>query len=397
MLDDAAGILRRLAASTGRELLSFRQQDLEPVSDGIILGYACTLRAPDDQVEHVTIYVNTSPDAPVGEHTVQLVDRATGDRLTAWTYPQDPSLPSLPAVSYPEAAGVVLAKFGIEAAGATLTMESYRPGKRAVLRVDTGGTQHFAKVVQPALAATIHDLHVALHAAGLPVPRSLGYSEAGLLLLERMPGDPALEHVASIADDPRFLQGVEHVCAQLASVRVGVAARESLARRADWYAARMAETSPVLAPRAADIVARVQALYASTAVPTPVTVHGDLHLGQLLVDRHEPWRITGLIDIDTAGLGDPADDAAALAAHIVVTAFESASAGARTDAEALRRLAATLRSRWDDGGRTAAIAAIHLTGHALAVAGRGDDHLPVAARLLDEADLALATTLQRQR
>ncbi|GAA2175037.1 hypothetical protein GCM10009846_23300 [Agrococcus versicolor] len=397
MLDDAAGILRRLAASTGRELVSHRQQDLEPVSDGIILGYACTLRGPDDVLEHVTIYVNTSPDAPVDDQTVQLVDRATGERLTAWTYPQDPSLPSLPAVSYPEAAGVVLAKFGIQASGATLTMESYRPGKRAVLRVDTGDTQHFAKVVQPSLAATIHDLHVALHAAGLPVPRSLGYSESGLLLLERMPGDPALEHVSTIADDPRFLRELASLVDRLAAVRVGVAARESLARRADWYAARMAETAPVLAPRASGIVDRVRALYASTPVPTPVTVHGDLHLGQILVAPREPWRITGLIDIDTAGLGDRADDAAALAAHVVVTAFESATAGAREDAESLRMLAARLRASWADGGRTASIAAIHLVGHALAVAGRGDEHLQVAARLLDEADLALEAGLHPQR
>ena len=44
MLDDVGGILRRLAASTGRTLLTYRQHDLEPVSDGIILGYACTVR-----------------------------------------------------------------------------------------------------------------------------------------------------------------------------------------------------------------------------------------------------------------------------------------------------------------------------------------------------------------
>lgn len=390
MLDDAPDVLRRLARGTGRELVSFVQKDLEPVSDGLIVGFACTLRGADDSLEQVTIYVNTSADAPVDEHTAQLTDRATGQRLTAWTYPQDPSLPSLPAVSYPEAAGVVLAKFGIEAHGAMLTMESYRPGKRAVLKVDDGEDQHFVKIVQPSLAATIHELHSRLHDAGLPVPRSLGYSESGLVLLERQHGAPASSRIEDIARDARFLDELDTIMRRLAEVPVHVGARESLARRASWYADRMAETTPVLAGRTASIVERIAARYAASPVPPPVTVHGDLHLGQLLVDEHEPWRIIGVIDIDTAGRGDPSDDAGALYGHVLVSSFEREAAGDVSASVAFAQLARTLRSRWRQDGRTASIAATHLVGHALAIAGRGDEHLDTAVRLLDEAETALA-------
>ena len=69
------------------------------MNEGFIVGFSCGVRTRDDSIERVTIYVNTSPSAPMDEHTVELVD-ASGRRLTAWAYPQDPALPSLPAVSY---------------------------------------------------------------------------------------------------------------------------------------------------------------------------------------------------------------------------------------------------------------------------------------------------------
>lgn len=381
MLDNAAGVLTRLVAETGRELIDFRQKDLEPVNDGVIIGYACSVRGRDDAVERVTVYVNTAPSAPVDEHTVELVD-ATGRRLTAWAYPQDPSLPSLPAVSYPEAAGVVLARFGIEAEGARLRMEAYRPGKRAVLRVDTGERQWFAKVVQPSLAATIHDLHERFRAAGVPVPKSLGFSEAGLVLLDRLPGVTAIE-VFDRIDRARFAAGLDALVAHIAQVPAAVGARESLARRVEWYAARMEETAPVFARETARLVQQVRTQYDATPLPQPVTIHGDLHLGQIFVDEGDPSRITGILDIDTAGKGDPGDDAAALYGHVVVSALESLHA--RPSGAALAAFADELEAGWGGDPRVRAIAATHLIGHALAASARGDAGATVAQQLLERA------------
>lgn len=387
MLDNAAAVLMRLVAASGRELVDFAQKDVEPVNEGFIVGFACSVRTRDDQIERVTIYVNTSPSAPVDEHTVELVD-ASGRRLTAWAYPQDPALPSLPAVSYPEAAGVVLGKFGIEAEGARLRMEAYRPGKRAVLRVDTGERSWFAKVVHPSLAATIHDLHERFRAAGVPVPRSLGFSEAGLVLLEELPGLPAID-VFDRIDRARFARGLDELAQHIARVPVAIGARESLARRVEWYAERMEETSPLFARQTSQLAELVHRRYAATAVPPPVTIHGDLHLGQVFVDHADPSRITGILDIDTAGLGDPADDAGALFGHVVVSAVERT--GSRAASEALAAFADELQLGWAGDQRTAAIAATHLLGHALANAGRGDDRgAAVAQQLLDRAAAVLA-------
>lgn len=386
MLDNAAAVLMRLLAESGRELVDFSQKDVEPVNEGFIVGYACGVRTPQDTIERVTIYVNTSPSAPVDEHTVELAD-ASGRRLTAWVYPQDPSLPSLPAVSYPEAAGVVLAKFGIAAEGAVLRMEAYRPGKRAVLRVDTATDSWFAKVVHPSLAATIHDLHERFLSAGVPVPRSLGFSDAGLVLLGELPGIPAIDVFESI-DRARFARGLDELTRHIAAVPVRIGARESLARRVDWYAERMEETAPLFARQTARLAAIVRERYAATAVPRPVTIHGDLHLGQIFVDEQDPSRITGILDIDTAGLGDPADDRGALFGHVVVSAVERATTTASADA--LAAFADELQAGWAGDARVASIAATHLLGHALANAGRGDDRGAASAqRLLERAEAVL--------
>ncbi|SDR65450.1 phosphotransferase family protein [Agrococcus carbonis] len=387
MLDNAAAVLMRLLAASGRELVDFTQKDVEPVNEGFIVGYSCGVRTPQDAVERVTIYVSTSPSAPTDEHTVELTD-ASGRRLTAWVYPQDPALPSLPAVSYPEAAGVVLAKFGIEASGASLRMEAYRPGKRAVLRVETATERWFAKVVHPSLAATIHDLHQRFLSAGVHVPPSLGYSEAGLVLLRELPGVPAIDVFERI-DRHRFALALDELSAHIAAVPVAIGARESLARRVDWYAERMEETAPVFARETTALAQRVHERYARTAVPRPVTIHGDLHLGQVFVDEQDPSTITGILDIDTAGLGDPADDRGALFGHVVVSAIERTPGTAA--GSALAAFADELQAGWANDPRVTSIAATHLLGHALANAGRGDDRGASAAqRLLERAAAVLA-------
>ncbi len=386
MLDNAAAILMRLVAESGRELVDFVQKDVEPVNEGFIVGFSCGVRTREDAIERITIYVNTSPSAPMDEHTVELVD-ASGRRLTAWAYPQDPALPSLPAVSYPEAAGVVLSKFGIAAEGAKLRMEAYRPGKRAVLRVETATDRWFAKVVHPSLASSIHDLHERFRAAGVPVPRSLGFSEAGLVLLGELPGVPAIDVFERI-DRATFARGLDELTRHIATVPVAIGARESLARRVDWYAERMQETAPLFGRQTARLAQSVAERYRATVLPRPVTIHGDLHLGQVFVDEAAPSTITGILDIDTAGLGDPADDRGALFGHVVVSAIERTP---MTDAgRALAAFADELQAGWASDQRVAAIAATHLMGHALASAGRGDDRGGAAAQqLLERAEALL--------
>ncbi|MCJ0702551.1 aminoglycoside phosphotransferase family protein, partial [Frigoribacterium faeni] len=99
--------------------------------------------------------------------------------------------------------------------------------------------------------------------------------------------------------------------------------------------------------------AEIDAVYAeidrrrASWVGDPLTViHGDLHLEQLFVDPAEPWRVTGVLDIDTAGVGHPARDAAALVAHLVVTGQWHRGNGDDPEARACERLADEVARVW---------------------------------------------------
>lgn len=383
MIHEVEAFLKRFAAEQGARVRSASQRDIEPTGDGFIVGVRAEL-ATADGVRSTDVYIDTSTQGVLASPEAALTDSA-GRNAIAWEYPADPALPALTAMSFPEAAGQTLSKFGVEASGAVLTLEAYRPGKRAVFRIDTAQERYFAKVVRPSAAAEIDALHQAFLSAGVHVPESLGHSSAGLLLLRRLLGENAAAHIRAIAAGHGFLDGLAQLSDAMSRVPLRRRARQSLAIRADWYAERMREQIPHLAPEAAAVIPLITHRYAADPPGHPVTIHGDLHLGQLFVDPAVPTRILGVLDIDTAGLGDPADDYGALYGHIRVSAAETEAVDDVATAQAYSALASSIVSGFT-GSRVRAIAATHLIGHALAVGSRGTaaGHA-VAAGLVAEA------------
>ena len=387
MIADPGPILERFAKSRSEELLQFRQQDTEPTGDGFIVGYAVQLRGTEGERD-ASVYVNTSSTAVIDERSLVIPD-VQGGRVAVWEYPHDPALPALSAVSFPEAVGHVLEKFGIRAAGAPVTLEAYRPGKRAVFRVDAPDARYFIKVVDPRLVRSIHSLHGTFASHGVRVPASLGYADSGMLLLDRLPGVSAAARITEIGPDPRFLASLDELSSHMARVPLKDYARPSLARRADWYASRMREISPRFAARAAALTGQIAVIWGDAKQEALVAIHGDMHLGQIFVDPNQPWRILGILDIDTAGIGDPADDRGALYGHVFVSSLEATAAGRHEVGTAFWQLASTLRGGFADW-RVRSIAATHLVGHGLAAAAKrtaaGDQ---VTNALLDEAESLL--------
>jgi aminoglycoside phosphotransferase (APT) family kinase protein len=92
-------------------------------------------------------------------------------------------------------------------------------------------------------------------------------------------------------------------------------------------ASRVAEHARLIGAVAPDLRSRLDALAAAMAdVPAEpvVPIHGDFHSSQVLVDGH---RVTGLVDIDTAGMGARSDDFAGFLAHLSVLALGSPRRG----------------------------------------------------------------------
>ncbi len=384
---DHSGVIRAVGEALELTLLGSRRVGTEATSRGFATGYELDVTDSAGFRRPLTIYVETQPDELERDGVLTLVDEATGERVAVWLYPNDPALPVLKAAVFPDAAAVLLQRMGVPARDLSLEVVSYRPGKRAVVRATTADDVLYLKVVRPDHAQEIHAAHGAWRAAGIPAPKAVAFAPEGLVAIRELPGVEALTIVRRL--DEGFVEAVATLTEAISRVPSQKPARASLVSRLDWYRTRLQQLSPAHATEVIVICALIADTYRRTLPSAvPATIHGDLHLSQLFVDAATPQLIVGVLDIDTAGVGDRADDAGALWAHLVVTAHHHEGLGDEASAAACRMLAARFRERWyrpDDAGfasRVRAVAATHVLAHALAGTVTVTQALAIAGHLL---------------
>ena len=257
------------------------------------------------------------PGGPTEEDAGAQIFERGGRRVAAWLYPDDPDLPGLARITRTGPAVGLLARRGLvpgepDPARLTIRVVSYRPRRRAVVRVDVlGGPSLYVKAQgSEQLARTVSRLEI-LARAGLPVPRILGVTADHLLITGALPGRPMagllFESVPQVAGE-RMVELLDALPGELAA----------LPRRAAWadaaihYAGIVANQLPGEGNR---LDAMVEAICAGTAGAAPGSepTHGDFHEGQIhLADG----RIVGLLDVDACGPGRRVDDLACLVAHL---------------------------------------------------------------------------------
>ncbi|MCU1508337.1 MAG: uncharacterized protein JWR53_1629 [Glaciihabitans sp.] len=365
-------LLASVARALEMKLVNWRATRAEPTSNGEVHAYTVELADAAGLLRTESVFVETNPRENPRPDVLRL-RRESGEAFDVWLYPADPVLPVLSRVVYPDSATALLAELGVRLHVETLVVDSYRPGQRAVIRATGAEGTVFLKIVKPAKAAVLADKHKLFESSGLVVPSVLGWSPDGVVVLSQLPGVEAQNRIIQLADqEEAFLDSMRDLFARIGSVPAIYTARASLVDSADWYIGRLTQSLPDAADEIALVGSRILELRdeGRAFLPSPVTTHGDLHLGQIFVDPDEPTRIVGLLDIDTAGAGDVADDAAALYAHLHALAC-SADYTDPVYAAACRRLAANAAARWRSqrnsgfAVRARAIAATHLLGHAM--------------------------------
>ncbi|GAB3465836.1 phosphotransferase family protein [Actinophytocola sediminis] len=309
---DAADLLAAVLSPVGGRVEHWRigQVDHQP-GGRTTVGYQVRVAWPDGTLTEESLGAATG-SLPAG--APRLTDGET--EVAMWRFPFDPDLPALPAACDPDRMGRLATRLGLDGTAVTMTVRTYRPRRRAVVEVATPTGRVFVKVLRPAKVRAVHEAHRLAADAGYPAPRSLGWTDDGLLVLAELPGR-TLRDVLLTGDPVDTAGVVDGVVTALDTLPTALATgrrRPTWGQKAAHYAEIVADTLPELAGRAMAIATAVD--HAAPEGPA-VPVHGDFYETQLMVAA---GRVTGVLDIDTAGRGERLDDAACLLAHLAVLA-----------------------------------------------------------------------------
>lgn len=256
---------------------------------------------------------------------------ADGDREVAvWLYPHDPDLPGLVRAAYPGPVAQILSSYrvvepAIGAQDVELAMITYRPRRRAVVRVTLPDASRFYfKVMREAAVEGIARRHRLLLDAGVPAPPVLARTPDHVLVLGELPGTP-LARALFEPGTPCTAAGLIQVLDAMPMAVADQERRPGWADAIDHYAGVIGAAAPELTPRLEWLTRQVHQGLAGVPRGNEPT-HGDFHEGQVHVAH---GAVVGILDIDTIGPGRRADDLACLIAHLSTIQGMNAAQAAR--------------------------------------------------------------------
>ena len=303
--DEARDIVGAAVAHAGGRLkgLTAKQVQYAP-GRSLAVVYDARIQWPKrSRVVTEGVVAMTSVDGPPeGSLPVE----ADGLQVAVWRLSADPLLPGLAVALAPDGARRLL---GAGGGPVSISLRSYRPTRRAVVAL-TGSEKRFAKVVRPQKLEALVELHRRFTGAGgVPAPTVLGSdSTLGIATLAALPGKSLVDAIAS-GDDLPTGSTLLALLERIAAVPVDGAAR-SIRRDARSHAALVASTLPEASER---IDVLLDGAGDDRAGESTTTVHGDFYEAQLLM---QGGTVSGVLDLDRAGIGAPADDLATMLAHL---------------------------------------------------------------------------------
>ena len=253
-------------------------------------------------------------DADVGPPAVPV--EVDGQVLRAWLHPDDPRLPDLRSALDPAVLGSWLAP-ATTVGGVAAELLSYRPLRRAVVRVTAGRRRFFVKLWRPGRGEGLIARHHALGDAGI-TPQIVALPAPGVLVVQEADGVPLATRLAEWNNDRAPLPEPGAVMAfldRLPASLLRFPERPAWSDRLDFHGAAAAEALRDQAGGIHSIVRHVGRVLAGRPEVPRVPTHGDFYEANVFVG---PQGFTSLIDVDTAGPGRRVDDLACLLGHLAV-------------------------------------------------------------------------------
>jgi aminoglycoside phosphotransferase len=327
----AVGVLmaREAAAALGPaigggKLVLFRPSfvNYNPGED-IVVTYAAVVERSGSKYDEQLVAVARHTPPPEGA----LPSEAGGMPIGVWRYPHDPSLPGLVHALRHDFVAELLEEAGLPSQSFQIHQRGYSPRSRAVFEVLTRPadklvfkpgvglekprprTLLYLKVRRPSRAREVHRAHELL-AERLTAPRVLAYREdLGILALEPLDGDPLWDAVRRGRYEPPEPERLIDLLTGIEDVEMERRGRATTSASVRWNAAMLRQ----IVPERADAVERFVEDLGEDPPQPEVTIHGDFHEVQVLV---EPDRIAGVLDLDDAGRGQRVDDLAMMAGRM---------------------------------------------------------------------------------
>lgn len=289
--------------------------------------YVASVRRPDGCQSREVLVAAAGGRLPAGAAVVAGEHRGEHLDVAVWRLAQDPALPGLQIAERPEEIAALLSGVDVTLdVVPRIRVRSYRPGQRAVLEVAGGRGRWFIKVVQPAAAGSLVLRHNMM-AEGLPVPPVLAQTNHGLVLLPEASGTLLRDRLTreSFPGALPAPSGVERLLDALPHDLLQLPPRRSVLQHlvgSVEVLRHCAESDPLVPAKiAADLGSEAERI-ADRAIAAcmepedaPIPVHGDLYHNQLLTEGPQ---ITGMLDVDTAGPGQRADEWATMVGYLSV-------------------------------------------------------------------------------
>ena len=363
----AEGVLTAAITECGASLDGLRLADTRVQPSGAVrVRYHADVRRSDGSRSQEALVAATGENILAGATVVAGEYGGEPVEVGVWRWPQDPALPALQIASDPTLLSGLLRAHGLPIGAAPeIAVRAYRPTQRAVLEVRDGDNRWFVKVVRPAAVADLRIRHDLLSAL-LPVPPVLAYASEGIVVLPEASGTLLRDLLSSDcgSDTAAFPAPgeLEKLLDALPDDLTQLRPNRSILHRVHDSAEVLricAESDPLVsATQAAELASEATrvvegALSVSQEPPEPpAPVHGDFYHGQLLANGS---RITGLLDVDTAGPGERADEWATLIGYLSVLGLSHTPARGYCDA-----VFAHAERRIDPGALRRRIAAVVL-------------------------------------
>ena len=226
--------------------------------------------------------------------------------IAVWRFPRDPFLPGLAAALDEKAAVDLLTRLGARTTTVRLRARSYRATRRAVVEARAEAETVYMKVLRPSRVEALQSRHASL-ARHVPVPHSLGWSrDLGIVAMQGLHGRTLRQAIEAGEFELPSPQALVALLDQFPEPGPDASTVKGAYQRSGDHARLIGAVLPESKEQLDGIVPRV---VAATIQEPPVAVHGDFHSSQVLIDA---GRVVGLVDVDTAGVGQRTDDLANL-------------------------------------------------------------------------------------